>query len=174
MRYDQITQMITGSSPKDWEVIGGGPLYLDRIGEVISGEGQHWLAVDTHDYLAVYKADVSLRLAWGLTLNRGLSFEGWTWPDPQTYRLAVDTFWQGSLVARWAVLLVDGARCYLPDPDRAYAKTDESLKGYQGFGWTAKASEIALARLLDGISHGTASEFDSYLGRAGIIEVPEE
>ena len=171
VRYDEITQMITGSSPRDWEVIGP-PVYLDRLGEVISG-GQHWLEVDSQHYLAVYKPDVSLRLAWGLTLDRELSFEGWTWPDRSISRYAVDTFWQGALVGRRTVLDVDGGCCYLPDPDRTYVKTDESLMGYQGVGWTVKASDIAVARLLDRLVRPT-SEFDRYLDQTGAIEVPDE
>lgn len=171
VRYNEITQMITGSSPRDWEVIGP-PVYLDRLGEVSSGD-QHWLEVDSQYYLAVYKPDVSLRLAWGLTLERVLSFEGWTFPDSSISRYAVDAFWQGALVARRTVLVVDGGGCYLPDPDPAYVKTDDSLMGHQGVGWTAKASDVAVARLLDGVVR-PSSEFDRYLDQAGIVEVPDE
>jgi hypothetical protein len=171
VRYDEITQMITSSSPRDWEVIGP-PVYLDRLGEVRSGD-QHWLEVDSQYYLAVFKPDVSLRLAWGLTLERELSFEGWLFPDPSIRRYAVDAFWQGALVARWTVLNVDGGRCYLPDPDPAYVKVDNSLMGHMIVGWTAKASSVALARLLDSLIR-SASEFDSYFQRAGLAEVPDE
>jgi len=172
VRYDELTQMVTGSSPQDWQVLGP-PSYLDRLGEVESGEGQHWLEVESHYYVAVYKPDVSLRLAWGLKLDDGLVFEGLTWPDRSITRYLVDVFWQGALAARWTVLSVDGGNCYLPDPDWAYVKTGESLEGYQGVGWTAKASDISIARLVDRLER-SVSEFDRYLERAGIVEVPDE
>jgi hypothetical protein len=172
VRYDELTKMIIDSSPHDWELLGDGPLYLDRLGEV-TGDGQHWVEVDSHHYLAVYKPDISLRLAWGLKLEGQLSFEGWTWPDPSISRHAVDAFWQGALVARWTILIVDGARSYLPDPERAYVKTDDTSRGYETVGWTAKASEITIARLLDGIVR-PSGEFDRYFGSAGIVEVPDE
>lgn len=163
--------MITGSSPRDWELIGP-PVYLDRLGEVTSGD-QHWIEVDSQYYLAVYKPDVSLRLAWGLTLEKDLSFEGWIFPDRSIWRYAVDVFWQGALVGRRTVLNVDGGRCYLPDPDPVYVKTDDSLMGHMIVGWTAKASAVAVARLLDSIVR-PSSEFDRYFRQAGIAEVPDE
>ena len=172
VRYDEITQMVTGSSPDDWEVLGEGPNYLDKFAQVTS-EGQHYLELDWHTYLAVYKPDVSLRLAWGMTVDDRLTFEDWHFPDRSGYRVLVDAFWQGALVARWTVLLVDGGRSYLPDADRGYVKTGESITDYETVGWTAKASEIALARLLDRIAR-SMSEFDRYLEQAGIVEVPDE
>jgi hypothetical protein len=135
--------------------------------------GQHRLEVDTHEYLAVvYKRDVSLRVAWGLQLDDRLEFEGWTFSDSSD-RLAVDAFWQGALVARWTVLLVDGARSYLPEVRSAYAKTGESARDYQRFGWIATASDIAIAWLLDLIVR-PGREFDNYLEQARIVEVPDE
>lgn len=54
--------MVTGSSPDDWTVHVSGPFFLDRLGEVMSAD-QRWLEVGSHDYLAVYNADVDLQLA---------------------------------------------------------------------------------------------------------------
>jgi hypothetical protein len=129
--------------------------------------------VDSHHYLGVYKPDVSLRLAWGLKLEDELSLDGWTWPDRSISRYGVDAFWQGALVARWTMLVVDGGRAYLPDPDRAYIKTDDTSMGYETIAWTAKASEVAIARLLDRMVR-SVGEFDRYFSDAGIVEIPDE
>ncbi len=147
MRYDEFTHTITGSSPEDWEVIAiGGSLHLDRLTEIISGDGQHWVEVESHSYLAVYEADVDVRLAWGLETDRGLTYEGLTFSDPLITRELVDGFWRGALAARWSVLSADGHRCFLPDPERAYVQTGDSVLDVETVGWTARASEIALAR----------------------------
>ncbi len=177
MRYDEITQVVTASKPEDWEVIdvGSGPLYLERHGEVSNGSGQLWVEVDSHYYLAVYKPDVSLRIAWGIRVgDKWESVEDrWIWPDRSMERFAVDAFWHGALVARWALLSVDGGNCYLPDADRATVQTDDSTKGYQTVAWTAKASDIALARLVDRLTR-SISQFDRFLEQTGIVEVPDE
>jgi hypothetical protein len=162
MRYGELTTMVTTSSAQDWALAGRGPLYLDRFTNV-SSQDDHWTEVDFHNSLAIYKPDVNLRVAWGLELDDELSFNDWTWPDPGISRFAVDAFWRGALAARWTLLLVDGARSYLPEPERAR----------DGSGWTAKASKIALARLLQELAHMPAGEFDQYLQSAGIDEVPD-
>lgn len=163
MQYDALKKMVTGSSAGDWAMLGEGPLYLDRFTELTS-EGQHWLEVGGHHYLAVYRTDVNLRLAWGLELEDRLEFEGWTWPDSSISRFAVDAFWQGALVTRWTLLLVDGARSYLPDPQR----------GSDGTGWTAKADEVGLARLLQELVRRPEGQFNRYMEGAGIVIAPDE
>jgi hypothetical protein len=174
VKHDEITRMVTGSSADDWTVLGHGPTFLDRFGAVISGT-DYRLEADPHYYLAVYKADVSLRLAWGIQVDDKLEIDGWIWPDRSITRHLVDAFWQGALVARWTVLLVDGARCYLPDPDRAYVRTDDSIQGFETVGTTAKQSEVGVARLLHTIVHpGGGAEFDRYLEQAGAVAVPDE
>jgi hypothetical protein len=165
VKYDEITRMVTASSPDDWTVLGDGPIYLDRFTQVHSGD-RHWMEADSHYYLAVYQADVNLRLAWGITLDDKLSFEGWTWPDRSITRLLVDALWQGALVARWAVLSVDGGRCYLPNPRR------DSSSSAPTVAWTAEASEIALARLLQRLTRPSDTDFARYLEQAGVVEVP--
>jgi hypothetical protein len=138
----------------------------------VSSRAQHWLDTDSHTCLAVYQADIDLRLAWGLTIGDGLELDGFNFADPSITRQAVDGFWRGALVTRWHVLSVDGHRCYLPDPHPAHGKTGEGVGGVETVRWTAKASEVALARLLQAMVHGKGGEFESYLARAGIVEVP--
>lgn len=167
--------MITASSPDDWELLAvDGLTFLDRLGDVFS-EGQHRLEATSHTYLAVFKADVDLRLAWGLEVDEKLEYDGFAFPDPRITRELVDGFWRGALVARWSVLSVDGHRCYLPDSDRAYVKTGESARDIETIGWTARESDVGLARLLQKLARPSESgrEFESYLERAKIVEVPD-
>lgn len=172
MRYDEIARLVTGSSADDWAVLPAGPLYLDQLGEVSSGD-RHWIEVGSHHTLAVYRPDVSLRLAWGLAFEGDLTFEEMTWPDRTINRHLADAFWQGSLVSRWHYLVVDGGRCYLPDPEREYVQTGESPLDVAAGPLTAKTSEFALARLLNSLAGREDREVSRYLERSGIAEVPD-
>ena len=166
MRYEEITSTITASSPADWELLAvDGLIFIDRFTNASPGG----LEADCHTYLAVYKPDIDLRLAWGLTHADGLTFDGLTFPDPRIERQLVDGFWRGALVTRWPVLSVDGYRCYLPNPTQTYTSTGPSIRDNETLGWTAKPSEIALVRLLQSLVHGHDKDFDSYVERAGII-----
>jgi hypothetical protein len=172
VRYDEITQMITESTADDWKVLTG-PTFVHRLGNVRTG-GQNWLEAHSYDYIAVYKPDVDLRLAWGLPYGDNVTYPGWDFPAPGTNRLLADGFWRGALVARWQVLSVDGNRCYLPHPDLIVAETgalphDPVVPA----GTTVKTSDIALARLLQQMAPRNATRgFDDYLKETGAQEIP--
>ena len=172
MRYDEITKTITTSSPDDWTVLASGPVFLDQVIQVDSGTG-HWVKVDSHHSLAVYKADVDLRLAWGLPLDSTVSFHAATpWRDKEVVCRLVDALWQGALVARWVVLMVDGRRCYLPNPGGEYVRTGESMGDAEMIGLSASADETALARLLQKLAR-LGWDFDTYLADSGIVPRPD-
>ena len=174
MRYDEVRKLITGSSPDDWAVIEGeGNIYLHQLEEVSSG-GQRWLEAESHAHLALYKDDIDLRLAWGMTHTTGLAFEGWDFPDRSINRLLVDGFWRGSFVTRWPVLTVDGDRCYLPYPLPAVAAAGAAAGQHFVTGSRVKASEVALARLLQQLAGREDREFDVYLRRTGAVIVPDQ
>lgn len=174
MRYDEIRKLITGSSPDDWALVEvTGNVYLDRLEQVSSGD-RSWLEVESHAYLAVCKDDVDLRLAWGMTADTGLTFEGWDFPDRSIDREYVDGFWRGALVTRWPVLAVDGHRCYLPSPELAVFETGSARADLEVAGSTVKASRVAVARLLQGLLGRGDREFDSYLRRTNAVEVADE
>ena len=173
MRYEEVRKLITGSSPDDWAVIEvEGNIYLDRLEGASSG-GQRWLEAASHVYLAIYHADVDLRLAWGMTVATGLSFEGWNFPNRSIERFLVDGFWRGSFVTRWPVLSVDGDRCYLPYPLPSVAAGQAAGAHHFVVGSRVKASEVALARLLQQLAGREDREFDSYLRRTGAVIVPD-
>jgi len=175
MRYEEVRKLITGSSRDDWAVVDvEGTVYLDRLEGVRSG-GQRWLEAASHVYLAIYQADADLRLAWGMTVATGLAFEGWNFPNRSIGRLLVDGFWRDSFVTRWAVLSVDGDRCYLPYPLPTVAVGGAAAAGHHFVaGWRVKASEVALTRLLQQLAGREDREFDSYLRRTGAVVVPDE
>jgi hypothetical protein len=170
VKLEEIKWMVSESTPEDWSVLPDGPTYHDWISQVASS-GQRWVEVDSHHSVVVYKDDVDLRLAWGLTHSLNLSFDGWSWPDKSISRLFVDVFWRGALVDRRHVLLVDGGRCYLPNPARAHVRTGESIEDSETIGWTATKSDVALARLLQRLARPGDTEFEGYLEQSGVIEV---
>ena len=174
MRYDEIKKMIIGSSPDDWAVVEtGGGVFTDGLAGAGSGaEGRP--EAESHVYLAVYRPAVELRLAWGLTTSTGLEFEGWDFAHQSIVRRLTDGFWQGALVARWSVLSVDEYRCFLPMPEPLVAATGLTPRDHEIAGWAVKASEVALARLLQGLTFGDDSGFDGYLEQTGSVVVPDE
>ena len=145
--------MIITSSPGDWE-------RLERLG------GPGW--PDGHHYLAVYKPDVSLRLAWGFVAREDEpAFRDWHFSTPVEQHL-VDALWHGALVARWPVLAVDNVHGYLPDPRNMLMETGEPGQ-VEHVAWTVKASETALPRLLQLLVPPQGPRnFDSYLEQSGI------
>ncbi len=173
MRYDEVRKLITSSSADDWEVIEvEGNVYLDRFEGVGSGDWRS-LKAESHVYLAIFRADVDLRLAWGMTEATGLSFEGWKFPHRSIDRQLVDGFWRGAFVTRWPVLEIDEGRCYLPYPHPAVADASAS-PGHFVVGSRVRASEVALARLLQQLTGREDREFDQYLRQTGAVEVPDE
>lgn len=173
MRYDEIRKLIIGSSPDDWAVVeSGGEVYLDRFEEHVFG-GESRLSVAGHNRLAVYKDDVDLRLAWGMTVETGLKFRGWEFGAIERQR--VDGFWRSALVTRWPVLRVDGGRCYLPSPQPAVVSAGTGRRDHIVTGWTVGESGVALARLLQLLVRpGGGTDFDSYLRESGAVIVSDQ
>jgi hypothetical protein len=152
-----------------------GLTFRHRVWEVFSHD-QHRLEINGHPYyLAGYKADVDLRLGWGLKVGEDLTYEGLDFPTPGITRVIVSGYWRGALVAQWFVLAVDGHRCYLPEPGRASIETGEPIRDAATTRWTAPASHVRLARLLQQLARPAESrkEFEQYLERAGIAETPD-
>jgi hypothetical protein len=176
MKLDDIRQIIAGSTAADWQEISGSRLFIYAFGEVVSAD-EHRVTVDYHHSLAVYREDVSLRLAWGLEEERDLEFDRVHFPYSQTRRAYADAFWQGALVARWTYLIVDGGRCYLPEIEPVYEGKDEDpedsskwhLRGYQAY-----TGDIAMARLLnDLVGRPEEGAFERYMEQASIAEAPD-
>jgi hypothetical protein len=72
------------------------------------------------------------------------------------------------------VLSVDGDRCYLPYPLPAVA-ADAAAGGHHFVvGSRVRASEVALARLLQQLVGREDQEFDTYLRQTGAAVIPDE
>jgi hypothetical protein len=162
VRYDEIRNLIISSSANNWAVIVEGSVYPGHPEEVISGETKG------HAYLAVYKADVNLRLAWGMTAGTDthLAFKTGDFADPSIERQLVDGFWRGALVTRSSVLSADGHRRYLPIPEFTFSARVADPP-------TVKTSEVALARLLNRLAGRDARDLDARLERAEVVVVPD-
>jgi hypothetical protein len=175
MRYDDVRNTVTSSLTTDWALLAEGPYYLDQLAQVSGPEG-HWIEIDSHYHLAVYKPDVSIRLAWGIRQDYRLVFDGWQWPanSKDIARFIVDVFWGGALVARWTLLVVDEGHCYLPDPHRKYTHMDNGALNIEAGPWLATTGEIALAQLLNNLVGRDSGEFERYFDATGITEVEDD
>ena len=168
----QIRTMVRASAPADWEDLEPGPWYLDGFATV---NGQ--VETSYHPRLAVYRPDVSLRLAWGMRKSwgdsddDGLRFD-WHFPDPRMVLELVDVLWAGALVDRLVVVAVDGHRCLLPCPAEPIV-VDSGQHRPDIVGETASAYDVAVARLVNSIGDGI-SEFDRYFRESGIVEIPND
>ena len=98
----------------------------------------------------MYRPDVSLGLAWGLTSQDEFS-EPWTevFADAKASSQFVDVLWSGMLIDRFVQVVVDGGRSSLPLPDRELV--DGTAVGY----WLKKRP-YRVGRLVAGIKGGTA------------------
>lgn len=95
MDYPSLVQAIQDSYPSDW-------LYEEELGI--------WTS----------RSDVRVNLN-RVELDRDEFVEGWTeeFPDSSAETLRVDLKYSGSFVKRYAVVLVDGGRHYIPLPTPA-------------------------------------------------------
>src|SRR5690349_10258627 len=101
MRLDEILKAVRSSDRKDWNIIPGyGSLYRDRL---IAGEvgGQRYLTTDSHSYVAAYRANTSITIAWGMTNVHDFQ-EPWAqqFPDKHATSSFVDIFFNNALVFR--------------------------------------------------------------------------
>ncbi|MGA3217183.1 MAG: hypothetical protein ABSD97_16005 [Acidimicrobiales bacterium] len=159
MNLDELLDTVATSGPEDWELIecpnqADGPSYLydPRSGEA-------------HVYRAVFKADVSLGLAWGLSYGPDgepevLGFLK-SFPDKSGGGAELlDFLWNGSLVHREVGVKVDGGRATLPWP---VAITHDDGPGQTRLeGWKVTAREAAYWRLVHSFRY-SAADFDSKL-----------
>jgi len=125
-----------------------------------------------HLRAALYKPDISLLLARGAPSGQHPDYPfNFPWPAAQAreHQFA-DIIWNG-LPVRLGISLVDNDRCYLPDAYPASAETAEDAAPgrCQQAGLTASPSDIALARLLQGLAHPTGPRFGAYLRDSGIV-----
>jgi len=159
MTLDEIRDLCSESTPDDWHTIDcwsadAGPAYLDELGPAYLDE---WVDGDHrfHTRRAVLRSDVTVGLAWGLTVTDSHAPE-WTsphWnPNPGPVQI-VETFFQGVLVDREHYALVDSGRAKLPLP--VYDPISEALHSEGLSDYTITPHQYRLFLLLDELDGGS-------------------
>ena len=158
MTFDELISIVTDSSPEDWHRVhrSGGPLFLYEVAPITAGDDRLVdMSYERHECLAVYRPDVAISLAWGLSHNRDFK-EDWAvkFPDPHASSDYLDIRLNSQIVFRDILVAVDGGRCCLPLP-RGTSRRDVPEKWYH------------LAKLIHGLERA-AVDFDEYFQRAGL------
>jgi hypothetical protein len=156
MDLGAVYRIVTASQPAEWYSLPGEPAtFLERSVVQTGRDGTPRLEIESHVSRAVYRANISLGLAWGLPYEHGEPWEEqWAaFPDRNIRGYWADVLWNGAPVDRVLLLLVDGGRAYLPSPPRG--------------AMTVHPLNYSVARLVDALS-GRQSEFESYFVRSGI------
>jgi hypothetical protein len=158
MGLDELRRIVAESDRGDWNVIScfGFPSYLPW-----SPDGDF----NEHLARAAYRPDISIGLAWGIRDNENFRTD-WaqSFANDQAESFLADILYNGMLVSREILVVVDGGRTYLPLPrrpgelvvdrwDRDFARLLDQLQLEHGVG--------------GGIGDPSRSDFDSYFRRAG-------
>ena len=172
MRLDELDEIFESTGSDHWSKMGP-PTFL--FSYVVSGldDDARITAVEYHEQIAVLRADVDVRIAWGYDPDFGerdrVFFPEHTFPDPGIRVELGDVFYRGSLVDRYWLIAVDGGRAVLPMPHarlKAGVSRDGGLKP-DDYEWYASSRDLAFARLVDDLSANR--EFDEYVRRAGLV-----
>ena len=166
MKLYELLSRILESTPDQWNSIacwghGSGPSYKDKLEfyEVFNGQ-ENVLHVDSHSDICVFKEDIDITMAYGITSNEDFIAD-WAnqFPNPSAYSNIIDIFYRGSLVHRETYLVVDGGRCELPIP--SYGENGELVVGKDYYNFI---------KLLEKISTGSTNDdnFNYYFNRTGI------
>ena len=165
MTFDEARERILDGTTALWNVVHcghghSGPSFRDRLTfDETDDEAPHVLHADSHHSVAVYKPDLFLSLAWGLTQEPDWQ-EPWvkTFSDPHAKSAFVDVFYCGALVWRDVYVVVDDGRGYLPIPsDRDDIQT-------------VTFDEDRLMRLLNALDG--PSRYDDLMSIAGFRVMP--
>lgn len=165
MGLEELRQIIGESDRGDWNIISclDVPSYLSW-GPNAFPEPEY----NEHLARAAYRPNISLGLAWGIQQLENFQADWVQELDEPLKRPAplfiADILFNGMLVAREHLVLVDGGRCYLPIPhigtmrvsrwDHDFAKLLDALGLEHGVG--------------GGVGDPSRSEFDDYFRRAGL------
>lgn len=172
MTLDEVIELVTKSKTDDWNEIGcwgygSGPSYKNQFSfyEIYEGD-PNILKADSHSTVSVYKKNLSVTMAYGLSSNDDFK-EKWAnqFPDPNAHSDIIDIFYNNALVFRETYLVVDGGRCKLPIPSYTKEGGLYVVKDYYEF-----------VKFLEMLSSGASSSknFDYYFGQTGIKVVDKE
>ena len=159
MNYDEFINIIINSSVEDWNIIscwgyGSGPSYKSKLEFYEIWDGvKGVLKEDSHGMYAVYRGNIAISLAFGITVNEDFK-EDWanSFPDPHASSHIVDLFFSNTLVERITYVVVDGGRAKLPIP--------KSVKDLH-----VNKVEHGIVKLIDSMESGV-SNFTEYFNMA--------
>jgi hypothetical protein len=185
MQLSELETILEGTSPDDWEVISGPPTFLHGYmvspgpGKVPSGqdpEPQQVTTVEEHFSIAVLRADIDVRIAWGYQpyfdeKEDAYYFEKHPFPDPLVIAVLADVFYRGALVQRHWLVSVDGAHALLPMPTpRVRDAAEITPSDPEGYEWFVTERKVNFARLIHELDK--FDKFEPYMRRSGFIVVP--
>ncbi len=172
MRLKDLLKTILSSNEEQWKTIscwgyGSGPSYKNMFTfyNVFYGQ-ENVLKVDSHSDICIYKEDIDIIIAYGITINDDFKAK-WAnqFPDPNASSEIVDIFYKNSLVFREEFLYVDGGRCKLPIPSYREGGDLVVSKDYYDF---IKLFERITSR------HINDNNFNYYFNQTGIKVIDEE
>jgi len=144
MTLDEILEKYFASSSDDWSHVAA-PLVPET---------------SAHEFLLVYKPDVSIVLAE--THDESDRDYVWDWveiyPDKSARKFYIDLYYNGVPVHREVAVSVDGGRVQLPSP-RGFVGEDKAS------GWKVDKDEHAFVRHY-AVIRDRVREFDSYFEQA--------
>lgn len=164
MGLEELRRLIAESDRSDWNVISclNTPSYLSWNPVEMN---KHPGAYNEHLARAAYRPDVAIGLAWGITDNDDYR-EEWaqSFPNKHAERFIADILYNGMLVSREYVVLVDGGKGYLPRP----YDHEQLLVSAWDHAFVRLLDELALAHGVGGgVGDHPRSEYDDYFRRAG-------
>jgi len=155
MTLDTILEQVENSSSDDWHKFSYPTPYFPFP--------EHGDLPDWHRTLTVFKPDIDISLAFGVTLNATFQ-EPWVeqFSDPHATSVIVVLRYRGVPVYEWTFVTVDGGRYYVPLPE------PPKEGKYQ-----ISADRLPFARLMFDLSGrgGSLESVEQVLQRAGIIIV---
>jgi len=174
MNLNEYSNRIIESTKNDWNVItcwgfGAGPSYLEQSTVWSSSNNEFEnIEIESHGMVASLKSDLSISMAWGMTLNSSFT-EEWAnqFPDPHASSGIVDFFYNGVLIFRDTYVTVDGGRCKLPISHREFDdETHEVIRHI------IPRARYNFYRMLNGFV--STYDYDNYFSRTGfeVVETP--
>ncbi len=114
MTLDEILKMIEGSTVTDWHKMNVSTTYGWTSGQDANG---NYLEPNTHNYLAVFKPDVDVSIAFDATVADPYD-EPWVrkFAAPRALSVAIWFRYRGAVVYEQVGVVVDGGRYLLPMP----------------------------------------------------------
>jgi hypothetical protein len=175
MRLDEMLTLIEQSKPSDWTPVycgSAGPSYHDRLQSTIA-EKRVQVEVESHDTIGVYRPEIDLTIAYGMSSERHAQPLQIEWAEKngwgETFVNYCDTFWRGQLVHRISYYEVDSGRCGIPVPTLHFTDKGDTTAEPEVSGRTVTGLQYQYGRLMHDLRAAATAvdEFDRYFKATG-------